>query len=151
MREHEEELGIRMVPFQAMLYVEDWDTYLSEDEGPEGARTPNISDTERCRRLAEGREIPSWFTFPQVAAELKRRYRPRHRQGFTVFFTGLSGAGKSTVAMQYAAAAMEMAGWLAQGKLKTREDIVEGLETFPETLQKLFTGENQGKLLIKVR
>ncbi|MFI5127806.1 MAG: NADP-dependent oxidoreductase [Candidatus Acidiferrales bacterium] len=51
---------------------------------------------------------------------------------------------------RYSEAAREMAGWMAQGKLKSREDIVEGLETFPETLLKLFTGENFGKLMIKV-
>jgi NADPH-dependent curcumin reductase CurA len=53
-------------------------------------------------------------------------------------------------ASQFAAAGQEMAGWMAQGKLKSREDIVEGLETFPETLQKLFKGENFGKLVLKV-
>ena len=53
-------------------------------------------------------------------------------------------------ASRYAEAAKEMAGWMQQGKLKTREDIVEGLETFPETLLKLFKGENTGKLVLKV-
>jgi len=51
---------------------------------------------------------------------------------------------------RYAEAAREMAGWLLAGKLKSREDVVEGLETFPETLLKLFKGENTGKLMIKV-
>src|SRR5206468_2027513 len=51
-----------------------------------------------CTRLNEGREIPSWFTYPDVATELRRSYPPRHKQGFTVFFTGLSGSGKSTIA-----------------------------------------------------
>jgi NADPH-dependent curcumin reductase CurA len=53
-------------------------------------------------------------------------------------------------APRYAEAAREMAAWLAAGKLKSREDIVEGLETFPETLLKLYTGENTGKLILKV-
>jgi NADPH-dependent curcumin reductase CurA len=53
-------------------------------------------------------------------------------------------------ASRFAAAGQEMAGWIAEGKLKSREDIVEGLETFPETLQKLFSGENFGKLMLKV-
>jgi NADPH-dependent curcumin reductase CurA len=53
-------------------------------------------------------------------------------------------------AERYAEALREMAGWLAAGKLKSREDIVEGLETFPETLLKLFNGENVGKLIVKV-
>jgi len=51
---------------------------------------------------------------------------------------------------RYGEAAREIAGWMAAGKLKSREDIVEGLETFPETLLKLFKGENTGKLVLKV-
>ena len=51
---------------------------------------------------------------------------------------------------RYAAAGQEMAGWLAKGQLKSKEHIVEGLETFPETLMKLFNGENFGKLILKV-
>jgi NADPH-dependent curcumin reductase len=54
-------------------------------------------------------------------------------------------------ASRYAEAAREMGGWMAAGKLKSREDIVEGIETFPEALLKLFSGENLGKLMIKVR
>ncbi|KAF1032099.1 MAG: putative NADP-dependent oxidoreductase YfmJ [Pseudomonas sp.] len=51
---------------------------------------------------------------------------------------------------KYPAAGLELAGWLAQGTLKSKEDIVEGLQTFPETLNKLFKGENFGKLVLKV-
>jgi NADPH-dependent curcumin reductase len=51
---------------------------------------------------------------------------------------------------RYPEAAREVAAWMAAGKLKSREDIVEGLETFPETLLKLFKGENTGKLILKV-
>ncbi len=96
--EHSEELGIGMVPFQQMVYVEDRDEYMPTDEVPPGSRVLDISGTELRRRLAQGREIPSWFTFPEVAAELRRSFPPRSRQGFTVFFTGLSGSGKSTIA-----------------------------------------------------
>ena len=67
MREHEKELGIEMVPFKMMVYVEDQDAYMPIDEVPEGTRTLNISGTELRERLAEGREIPEWFTFPEVA------------------------------------------------------------------------------------
>src|SRR5260370_36437917 len=87
-----------MVPFRQMLYVSDLDTYVPEDEVPEGARTLSISGTEQRRRLNEGRDLPEWFTPPAVATELRRSYPPRVRQGFTVFFTGLSGSGKSTIA-----------------------------------------------------
>ena len=97
-QEHERELGVGIVPFQQMVYVEERDEYMPVDEVPAGVRTLDISGTELRRRLAEGREIPSWFTFPEVATELRRSYPPRSRQGFTVFFTGLSGAGKSTIA-----------------------------------------------------
>ena len=95
---HQAELGVEAVPFKMVSYVEDLDTYLPQDEIPAGARTLDLSGTELRRRLQEGREIPDWFTWPEVAAELRRTHPPRHRQGFTVFLSGLSGAGKSTVA-----------------------------------------------------
>jgi len=98
MGEHSQELGVQMVPFKNLVYVQDHDAYYPEDEVPQGTRTLNISGTELRSRLASGREIPSWFTFPAVAKELTRRHPPRHEQGVTVFFTGLSGSGKSTVA-----------------------------------------------------
>jgi sulfate adenylyltransferase len=95
---HTGELGVAMVPFQMMVYVADLDQYQPDDEVAFGARVLNISGTDLRRRLNEGREIPSWFTYPDVATELRRSYPPRHQQGFTVFFTGLSGSGKSTIA-----------------------------------------------------
>ena len=98
LREHEAELGVTMVPFRMMVYVEDRDSYMPVDEVPEGTRTLNLSGTELRQRLAGGKDIPSWFTFPEVARELRRSHPPRERQGFTVFFTGLSGSGKSTIA-----------------------------------------------------
>jgi sulfate adenylyltransferase len=96
--EHADELGVGMVPFAQMVYVADKDEYMPVDEVPQGVRTLDISGTELRRRLAEGRDIPGWFTYPEVAAELRRSYPPRSHQGLTVFFTGLSGAGKSTIA-----------------------------------------------------
>ena len=110
LQKHEEELGVKMVPFQQMVYVEDRDTYMPQDEVPEGVRTLDISGTELRRRLAEGREIPEWFTFPPVAKELRRSYPPRALQGFTVFFTGLSGSGKSTIANALLVRLLEMGG-----------------------------------------
>jgi hypothetical protein len=47
-------------------------------------------------------------------------------------------------------AVMEMAGWMAKGKLKSKEDIRKGIETFPATLNELFTGGNEGKLVLEV-
>jgi sulfate adenylyltransferase len=109
-RQHEAELGVTMVPFRQMVYVEHLDGYLPEDEVPQGARTLTISGTEQRRRLNEGRDLPKWFTPPAVAAELRRSYPPRVRQGFTVFFTGLSGSGKSTIANVLLVKLLELGG-----------------------------------------
>ncbi len=107
---HQDELGIRMVPFRLLVYVEDLDAYRPVDDVEEGHRVLNISGTELRQRLARGSDLPEWFTFPEVARELRRTYRPRHQQGFTVFFTGLSGAGKSTIANVLLVKLLEM-GW----------------------------------------
>ena len=97
-RKHEEEIGVQMVPFNNMVYVEDQDAYLPENEVPKGARVLTISGTELRRRLNQGSDLPGWFTYPDVAEELRRSFPPRHQQGLTVFFTGLSISGKSTIA-----------------------------------------------------
>jgi sulfate adenylyltransferase len=109
-KKHEKEIGLGIVPFQNMVYVEDLDQYFSEDEVPPGSRVLSISGTELRSRLARGREIPAWFTFPEVADELRRMHPPRHVQGFTVLFTGLSGAGKSTIASALLVKLLEMGG-----------------------------------------
>ena len=95
---HESAIGVTMVPFQMMVYLEDKDKYFPDNEVPEGARVLNISGTELRTRLNEGRELPGWFTYPEVAKELRRSFPPRARQGLTIFFSGLSGSGKSTIA-----------------------------------------------------
>ncbi len=97
-KKHETEIGVTMVPFNMMVYLEDQDKYFPTDEVPQGARVLDISGTELRQRLNEGRDIPSWFTYPEVVQELRRSYPPRHKQGVTIFFTGLSGSGKSTIA-----------------------------------------------------
>ena len=110
MQQHQEELGVEMVPFKMVSYVEDLDTYMPADEIPAGTRTLDISGTELRRRLQEGRDLPTWFTFPEVADELRRTHPPRKQQGFTVFLTGLSGAGKSTIASALLVKFMETGG-----------------------------------------
>jgi sulfate adenylyltransferase len=110
MKQFEKELDISMVPFKNMVYVEEKAQYFPEDEVEKGVRTLDISGTELRRRLQEGADIPEWFSFPDVVAELRRTHPPRHRQGFTVFFTGLSGSGKSTVANALMVKLMEMGG-----------------------------------------
>jgi sulfate adenylyltransferase len=107
---YEEELGVKMVPFKNMVFLKDQDAYAPADEVDKDERVLSISGTELRERLATGREIPSWFTFPDVAAALQRRHPPRHRQGFTLFFTGLSGSGKSTVANALLVKLLEMGG-----------------------------------------
>jgi sulfate adenylyltransferase len=97
-RRHERDLGVVMVPFRDMVYVPAAGRCLPEDEVPPGAETAQLSGTEFRSRLAEDRPIPEWFSFPEVVEELRRTYPPRSRQGVTVFFTGLSGSGKSVTA-----------------------------------------------------
>ena len=87
-----------MVDFRMMVYAPELDIYIPEDEVPDRVKTVTISGTDLRDRLATGREIPEWFTYPEVATELRRTHPPRSRQGFTVFFSGLSGSGKSTIA-----------------------------------------------------
>lgn len=96
--EYEKELGVRMLPFRMLVYVKEKDQYLPVDEIPEGVTTWSMSAVDLKSRLDDGREIPDWFTFPNVTKELRRRHPPRSEKGFTVFFTGLSGSGKSTIA-----------------------------------------------------
>ena len=96
--EHEAEVGVKMVPFRMMVYAPDRDSYEAVDDVKEGERTLSISGSDLRRRLRNGLTIPEWFTFREVARELRRSYPARSNQGFTVFFTGLSGAGKSTIA-----------------------------------------------------
>ncbi len=110
LKEHEEELDISMVPFRMMVYAENRAQYIVADEATDEDKVLNISGTELRRRLAEGLEIPDWFSFPDVVEELRRTHPPRHEQGFTVFFTGLSGSGKSTIANALMAKLMEIGG-----------------------------------------
>ncbi len=111
-RQHQEEIGIEMVPFKHMVYVQERAQYEPFDEIPDRDKVTilNISGTELRRRLREGLEIPEWFSFPEVVEQLRRRYPPRSRQGFTVFFTGFSGSGKSTIANALMIKLMEMGG-----------------------------------------
>ena len=95
---HEEELDIAMVPFKMMVYVENRAQYVPADETEKDDKVLNISGTEFRRRLREGLDIPEWFSYPKVVQELRQAHPAKNKQGFTVFFTGLSGSGKSTIA-----------------------------------------------------
>ena len=107
---HEAEMGIEMVPFKHMVYVQERAQYEPADEIEEGVTVLNISGTELRRRLREGIDLPEWFSFPEVVRELRRTSPPRAQQGFTVFFTGLSGAGKSNIANALRVKLMELGG-----------------------------------------
>ena len=107
---HQAEIGIEMVDFKQMVYIQERAQYEPRDEVEEGVTILDISGTELRRRLAEGLEIPEWFSFPSVVAELRRNRPQRSKQGFTVFFTGLSGSGKSTIANALMVKLMEMGG-----------------------------------------
>lgn len=109
-KQHEADIGVTMVDFKHMVYVQEKAQYYPANEVPEGATVLDISGTELRRRLREGLEIPEWFSFPEVVAELRRTSPPRSQQGFTVFFTGLSGSGKSTIANALMVKLMEMGG-----------------------------------------
>jgi len=96
LKEHEEELGVKMVPFEMLVYLPDEDRYVEVKDVPAGAKTLNISGTQvRDDYLAKGKLLPEWFTRPETAEILRQSYPPRHDQGFCLWFTGLSGAGKS--------------------------------------------------------
>ncbi|NNF52058.1 MAG: bifunctional sulfate adenylyltransferase/adenylylsulfate kinase [Gammaproteobacteria bacterium] len=105
-----DELQIEMVPFKMMVYVRDRAQYVAVDEIADGEEVLSVSGSELRRRLQEGIDIPDWFSYPDVIDELRRTHPPRHKQGFTLFFTGLSGSGKSTIANAVMVKLLEMGG-----------------------------------------
>ena len=109
-RYFQDEIDVEMVDFKNMVYVQERAQYEPADKVEEGFTVLNISGTELRRRLSEGLDIPEWFSFPQVVTELRKSRPPRAKQGFTVFFTGFSGSGKSTIANALMVKLMEMGG-----------------------------------------
>jgi sulfate adenylyltransferase len=98
-KQHSEELGVGLVPFRMLVYLPDEGRYEEVSKVPDGVRTASISGTQvREEYLNNGRTLPSWFTRPEVAEILIETYPPRHKQGVCIWFTGLSGSGKSTTA-----------------------------------------------------
>ena len=99
MGQHQAEIGMQMVNFKQMVYLPDEERYSPVDEVPPGAKTADISGTEvREKYLAKGLQLPDWFSRPAVAEILGETNPPPFRQGLTIWFTGLSGSGKSTIA-----------------------------------------------------
>jgi sulfate adenylyltransferase len=95
---YRDELGIEVVPFQMMTYLPDSDEYAPIDEISKDVRTLNISGTELRSRLRSGREIPEWFSYPEVVKVLRESHPARSQQGFTVFLTGYQNSGKDQIA-----------------------------------------------------
>jgi sulfate adenylyltransferase len=109
-REYEAELDITLVPFQQMVYVQERAQYAPVDEVEPHETRLTISGTELRRRLRLDLDIPAWFSFPEVIDVLKERHPPLSKQGCTLFFTGLSGSGKSTIAKAVMTKLMEAGG-----------------------------------------
>ena len=105
-----EKIGVQLIAYPRMVYVEDRAEHMPESEVPRGARVLTLTAEEFRRRMQAGLKIPDWYSFPEVIAELQHNTPPRTQQGITVFFTGLSGAGKSTLARALSARLMEMGG-----------------------------------------
>jgi len=98
LREFENEISIKMVPFKMVVYVEEKGRYMTFDKVPEKTKTREISRTELKRRLDLGLDLPDWFSYNDVVNELRKNYPEKIKRGFTIFFSGLSGSGKSTLA-----------------------------------------------------
>ncbi len=96
MTKYESEIGVKMIPFEELLYLPDEDRYVEAKDVPQGAKVLNISGTQvRDDYLAQGKLLPEWFTRPETAEILREMYPPKNKQGFCIWFTGLSGSGKS--------------------------------------------------------
>jgi sulfate adenylyltransferase len=99
LKQYEDEIGVKMVPFQWMVYLPDSGEYVTADNVPEGAKVNSISGTQvREEYLAKGQLLPEWFTRKETAEILAEVHPPLHKQGLCLWFTGLSGCGKSTIA-----------------------------------------------------
>jgi sulfate adenylyltransferase len=107
-RSCEKEIGIKVVPFKELVYLPDEDRYEESDLVAPGTNVASISGTQvRVNYLGNGKKLPAWFTRPETAAILAQVSPPTHLQGFCIWFTGLSGAGKSTIAEILAIRLME--------------------------------------------
>ena len=98
LNEHSKELEMNIVPFKQLVYVKEKRSFMGIDEVPNDCTALSVSGTELRNMLDEGKEIPEWFSYPEVIEELQKQRPALSKRGFTIFFTGLSGSGKSTLA-----------------------------------------------------
>ncbi|MBU0985930.1 MAG: bifunctional sulfate adenylyltransferase/adenylylsulfate kinase [Proteobacteria bacterium] len=105
---YSDEIGVKIIPFEELVYLPFEDEYRPADQVHEGTQTISFSSADIRQRIRTGKQIPEWATFPEVIAELRKAYPTPRNQGFTVFLTGLSGAGKSTIAKVLYARFLEM-------------------------------------------
>ena len=108
LKKYENEIGIQIVPFKLFVYVEEKNNFYEFDKIPDGLKGKNISGTDLRNKLMNGEKIPEWFTYPEIVLELRKVYPLKNKQGFTIFFTGLSGSGKSTIANALMSKLLEM-------------------------------------------
>jgi sulfate adenylyltransferase len=96
---YQDELAIRMIPVKEMRYLPEKDQFLPlEQIESMGNKPVQFTESDFYHCLSHDKEIPEWFSFPEVITELRKIHPPRSKQGITLFFTGLSGSGKSTLA-----------------------------------------------------
>ncbi len=126
--QHQHELEIQMISMQEMVYVNEREEYIPFNEVTADQTVQKISGTELRRRFAEDLPIPEWFSFPDVVAQLKTAFPPKHQQGFTVLLTGLPSAGKSTLAHALHWRLMELGG--------RRVSVLDG-----DTMRKILSSE----------
>ncbi|HDD54849.1 MAG TPA: bifunctional sulfate adenylyltransferase/adenylylsulfate kinase [Chloroflexi bacterium] len=98
-QQYQDETGVTGVFFNELVYIEKEDKYVAREDAPEGGEAKFISGTQvREEYLNKGKELPGWFTRKETAEILRDSYPPLHKQGLCIWFTGLSGSGKSTIA-----------------------------------------------------
>ncbi len=95
---YQDEIGITIILAKMIVYVNELNTYLPIDQLDESHTTKHISGTQQRALLAAGKNIPEWFSFPEVVEELKSMHKPNNRRGFCIYVVGISGSGKSVMA-----------------------------------------------------
>lgn len=94
----EEEIGVKTLPFEELVYLPEEDRYEELSKIPQGSETLSLSGTQLRAHLVNGHKLPEWFTYPEIEEVLTEAHPPLHKRGLCVWFTGLPCAGKSTIA-----------------------------------------------------